>query len=506
MSSNTKRIAKNTLLLYFRQILTMLISLYTVRIILDVLGIEDYGIYNVVAGFVVIFSFLNSAMTSATQRFLNYAMGEKDDKQLGNVFSLSIIIHVIIALLAVVLAETLGLWIFKTFLSIPRQRYNAAFLVYQFSVLATVINIVKVPFGALVIAHEKMSFYAFISIFEAIFKLAVAFLLLILLYDKLIIYSLLTSISALIIFIIKIIYCKKMFNTVCFNYNKDILLLKNFTSFSFWSVFGQLANLCKVNGTNVILNIFHGVTLNAAMGLSTQVKMAVFTFVSNFQTAFRPQIVKSYAVRDFDYFFKLIFQTSKISFYLMFIFSLPLFLNLDFVLFLWLKEYPDYSVIFIRIMIIDSLLNALSGPLYTSIQATGDIKKYQIITSILVILNLPVSLLFLYLKFSPVYILITRLAIDSIILAFQVYLLRIKVNFSVFLYIKDVILPILAIMFIVSGLSIFINVFFIDWACLLLSCAVSVAGTVLLAYFFGLNSQEKIFINDWITRKLLKHR
>ena len=302
MPSNTARIAKNTLMLYFRQILIMLVGLYTVRIKLGILGIEDYGIYNIAGGVVAMLVFFNSAMTIATQRFLNFAMGQNDMEQARNVYSISLIVHILIALLVIILAETIGLWFFYTWLNIPPDRQSAAFIVYQFSVLTTVIGILQVPYNATIIAYEKMSFFAAVSIVDALFKLGVVFLLSIILFDKLVVYAFLVSIVVLVVFLINKIYCNKMFKIASFRYCKDKALFRQFVEFFGWNLFGQFAVMGRTHGINILINIFFGVTVNAAMGLANQVNSMVYTFVSNFQTAFKPQIVKSYAAKNYDYF------------------------------------------------------------------------------------------------------------------------------------------------------------------------------------------------------------
>lgn len=321
MPSNTARIAKNTLMLYFRQILIMLVSLYTVRVVLEVLGAEDYGIYNMVGGVVVLFTFLNTAMTSATQRFLNFALGQNDTEQARDVYSASLVIHALISVLVVVLAQAVGLWFFYNVLNIPPERQAAAFAVYQFSVAATVIGILQVPYRATIIAYEKMSFFAMLSIIEAGLRLGVVFLLPVILFDKLIVYAFLVCITGIVVLLMYKLYCNKTFETARFRYCRDKELFRQLLGFSGWSVFGGVASVSRDQGTNVLLNIFHGVTVNAAMGIATQINSAVYQFVSNFQTAFRPQIVKSYSAKEYDYFMQLIFRTAKASFCLLFFLS-----------------------------------------------------------------------------------------------------------------------------------------------------------------------------------------
>lgn len=502
MHSNTARIAKNTLMLYFRQIVIMLVSLYTVRVVLNTLGAEDYGIYNIVAGVVVMFTFLNGAMTHATQRFLNFAMGQNDTEQVRNVFSISFVIHTLIAILVILLAETVGLWFFYTWLNIPLERQNAAFIVYQFSVVLMSINILLVPYRATIIAYEKMSFFALMSIIEVLLKLAVVFLLTLILFDKLVVYSFLILVIGFIIFFLHKIYCNKMFETAHFRYCNDKKLFQQLIEFSGWNVFGQIAIVSRSHGINVLLNIFYGVTLNAAMGISTQINTTIYTFVTNLQTAFRPQIIKSYAAKENDYFMKLIFQVSKVSFYLLFVICLPLFMNTDFVLKLWLKNVPEYTVIFTQLMLLNSLETSLTTPLMMSIHATGDIKRYQFIGSFLVFLNLPFSFLSLKIGFHPASVLVIKIAINVLTLIWRIYFSNRKVNLPIICYLHEVIIPIIIIATISGIVNMFLCVFFVEWTRLIASCVISITSTSCLAYAIGLNRQERVFLKNWIKKRL----
>ena len=482
----------------------MLVSLYTVRVVLQTLGAEDYGIYNVVGGVVVMFTFLNSAMTSATQRFLNFAMGQNDTEQARNVYSISFIIHILIAVLVVILAETVGLWFFYNWLNIPPDRQSAAFFVYQFSVLTTVINILRVPYHATIIAYEKMSFFALLSIIESILKLGIVFLLPIILFDRLIVYAFFVCITGIVVFLIYKIYCNRTFEIAHFKYSNDKKLFRQLAGFSGWSVFGGFAIVSREHGTNVLVNIFHGVTVNAAMGIAMQVNSAVFQFVRNFQTAFNPQIVKSYASKDYDYFMRLIFQTSKASFFLLFFFVLPLYLNADFVLQLWLKNVPEYTVIFTRVILLVSLVEAINGPLWMSIQATGNIKKYQLIVSCLIFANLPLSLLILWMGFSPAWVLIIKLVLKVLTLVWFIFFLSKLINLPIIKFLREVIIPISIIIVISSILTLLFYSLLNGWYRVIFSCIFSIISTGCLVYFIGINSQERALLQQWIKKRITK--
>ncbi|MDR0682603.1 MAG: lipopolysaccharide biosynthesis protein [Dysgonamonadaceae bacterium] len=489
-------------MLYFRQILIMLVSLYTVRVVLKTLGAEDYGIYNVVAGVVVLFSFLNGAMTGATQRFLNYALGQNNTEEARDVYSLSFMLYVFISLLVIILAETIGLWFLQTRLNIPTGRKDAAFAVYQFSIAATVTGLLRVPYHAVIIAYERMSFFALASVIESLLKLGTVFLLAAVRFDSLVIYAFLVFASGIIIFFIYKFYCNRTFETARFRYCGDRTLLRRLVGFSGWSIFGGIAYIGRAQGTNILINIFTDVTVNAAMAIATQVNSAVYSFVANFQTAFNPQIIKSYAAGDLVYFKRLLSQTSKISFYLLFILFLPVYINAEFILKLWLKDTPEYTVIFMRLILILSLTDAVSGPLWMSIQATGDIKKYQIIVSCFIFVNLPLSLLFLMRGFSPEWVLIIRICLEIAKLIWLIFYLREKINLPIRALLTNVFAPIAIISVISGGVTIYMYYLFSGIPRFLITCSVSVILNCLLIYFAGLHADERYFIKQKIRRLL----
>ena len=299
VSENNKRIAKNTLMLYVKMGVMMLVQLYTSRVVLQTLGVDDFGIYNVVGGVVVLFSFLNAAMSSATQRFLNFELGKGDLVQVGRVFSMSLTVHFCIAGLVLLLAETVGLWFLNSELNIPAERMVAANWVYQFSVATTLLGILLVPYNATIIAHERMGFYAWTSIVKAVLLLVIVYFLSIGEVDKLILYAgLVFAVNALMQGVY-IVYCRRAFSkTALYRPFFDRELFRRLISFSGWSLFGGVADMCNSQGINMVMNIFCGVAVNAAMGIANQVNAAVYQFVSNFQIAFNPQLVKSYAANE----------------------------------------------------------------------------------------------------------------------------------------------------------------------------------------------------------------
>ena len=498
--SNTKRIAKNTLMLYFRQILIMIVSLYTVRVVLNTLGAEDYGIYNVVAGVVVLFSFVNNAMATSTQRFLNFNLGKEDTEKTQQTYSASLLIHIGIALIFVILAETVGLWFVNSRLNIPQGRHSAAMWCYQFSIVTTVFNILRVPYNAVIIAYEKMSFFAWVSIVEAVLKLLVVYLLIISPLDKLVAYViLLTLVSIIVLFCYKI-YCNKKFEIAHYKKVTDYSLVKEILGFSGWSLFGATANVANNQGTNIVLNMFTNVTVNAAMGIANQVNNAMYSFVSNFQTAFKPQLVKSYAAGEKEEFNNLIIRSAKFSFYLLWIIVLPLTLNLDFVLQIWLKNVPDFSIGFVKLILIYSLFESINGPLWLAVQATGKIKKYQIIVSCLIFSNLPLSIIAFSLGANPYWVLLIRIILECFITMFRLLYLNKTQKFSVISYVKNVMIPVLIVMIVSFIITSLVSSCFSGLVVFFISCVISVIVNMLLVCLVGINKNERKMIVNFFKR------
>lgn len=378
-SSNNKRIAQNTLLLYFRTLFTMLISLYTSRVVLNTLGVTDYGIYNVVGGVVAMFSVISSSLSSAVSRFITYEIGRGDFEKLKRIFSTSVNIQIGISLVIIALAETFGLWFLNTKMNIPDGRIGAANWVLQCSLLSFIINLVSVPYNACIIAHERMTAFAYISILEAVLKLVVVYMLLISTYDKLATYAVLLVAVALIVRLAYSFYCRRHFEESHYRFVYDKSLIKEMTGFAGWSFFGNGAYMLNVQGVDMLINIFFGVTLNAARGVASQVQNAVMQFVNNFTVAINPQITKSYAAGDMRYVCKLVCRGARFSYFLLFIFVVPLFCEADYVLKLWLKIVPEYAVMFLRLSLFGTLMTLLGNSMLTAIMATGNIKNINCI-------------------------------------------------------------------------------------------------------------------------------
>jgi len=506
-SENNKRIAKNTILLYFRMLLTMGVSLYTSRIVLNTLGVEDFGIYNVVGGVVIMFSFLNSSMSSATQRFLSFELGKGDYAQLKKVFSMSVNIHAVIAIAIFILAETIGLWFLNAKLNIPEGRMEAANWVYQFSVLSFMLTVMGVPYNATIIAHERMNVYAWVSIIEVVLKLAIVFALVWFGVDKLKLYAVLVLGVTIVTWTIYRFYCKQHFAESKYRFAWDRSLFKTLMNYAGWNLFGNTAAVAYNQGINIMLNIFFGPVINASRGIAYQVNGAVSGFVSNFQMSMNPQIVKSYAANDIKYMHQIIFQGAKFSFFLLLILSLPILLETEIILKTWLKIVPEYTVIFTRLAIINVLIDCVSGPLMTAAQASGRIKKYQAIVGGLLLLILPISYLFLKLGFPPQSTLFVSISISVIALFARLIIISPLVNLSIITFVRSVILRVL----LVAGVSVIFPLIVKqsignEFLQFFIVCISSVLSVVLSIYWLGLRVEEQLFMKNKASVLLLKLR
>lgn len=447
--SNNKRIVKNTLFMYFRMMLMMLVGLYTSRVVLIILGINDFGIYNIVGGMVVLFSFINNAIVSSTQRHLSYELG-KPNGDVTKVFSACFNIHVFIAVVIFCLSETIGLWFLNTQMNIPSNRMTAANWCFQFSVILCLANIIRAPHNAIIISYERMSFYAYISIFEAILKLLIVYVLSILYVDKLIMFSILMFSVTALTNVLYWIYCSRNIKTAHIVTVKNRDMYKELLSFSSWAFLGSMANVGLQQGINLIINIFFGVALNAAVGIANQINSAVSQFVMGFQQALNPQLIQTEASKDHSRQQDLICKSSKFSFFIMLIVSSPLMINLPYVLSFWLGSYPSHSVSICNLILIGVLISCLSGPLWVSIYATGNIKAYQITVSCVALSILPIIYIGGKLGMSPEHMFLIRTLSFTLVIAVQLYFCRQYISLSIKLFLNNVIKPII----IVTGLFI----------------------------------------------------
>lgn len=496
-TSNDKRIAKNTLLLYFRMLFMMAVALYTSRVVLDTLGVEDYGIYNVVGGIVAMFGFINGAMASSTQRYLTFELGRGDFQCLHKVFCTAVIIHVLISLLVVFLAETVGLWFFFHKMVIPETRLNAAMWVYQFSILATVVMIMSVPYNAIIIAHERMSAFAYISVLEVVLKLLVVYLLQIGKCDKLAFYALLIFIVQLGIRFLYGMYCSRHFDETRFRWLWDKVLFREMLGFAGWNLWGNCAFIAFTQGVNLLLNLFFGPVVNAARGIAVQVQAAISQFSVNFQTAVNPQITKSYAVHNYSYMHSLIFRSSKFTFYLLLLLSLPVMLETETILRLWLDTVPEYTVVFIRLMLCVTIVDSMANPLMVSASATGRVKLYQGVVGGILLSILPLSYLVLKLGGNPASVFVVHLSVCIVAFIVRLYIIRPMIKLSLSDYIWRVVFPCLSVTLTALVGPLVLKLYLDEsFSSFLVVCLGSLFSVVLASYCLGLNTSERKFLQS----------
>ena len=470
----------------------MAVSLYTSRVILSVLGVSDFGIYTVVGGVVFLFTFISGSMAGATQRFLAFELGGGNRLRLKQVLNSSIIIHVLLALLILVLAETIGFWLFAEYINIPQERMQAASYVYHFSVGTFFVTIISVPYKALIIAHEDMGVFAWIGVLETLLKLLVVYLLFFVTWDKLISYSFFIFLIAFFVLLIQFAYCRKCYDECRFKLIYNHILYKKLLSFSAWSILGNLSSVLSTQGINILLNLFFGPLVNSARGIAFQVDGAINSFVNSFQMAVNPQIVKSFASDDKKYMMQLIVYSSKYSFFLLLLLSLPVLLETDYILSIWLKEVPPHSAVFLRLVILNSLIASLSGPLVAAVLAVGKIKWYQIVIGGFSLLTLPES--YILLKWDcPVYIPFVVIIVNSVFaLSFRIELLHRMINLSRLVFIKKVLLIVLlvSVLAVIMPLLVHLNMKE-GWMRFLNVLGFSVLSTCLAVYFVGLSYFER---------------
>lgn len=497
-----KRIAKNTLLLYVRMLFTMAVSLYTSRVVLGALGVEDYGIYNVVGGLVIMFSVLSGSMSTSISRFFTFELGRGELNRLKTVFSTGVNIQLGMSLLVVIVAELIGVWFLNYKMNIPATRLTAANWVFQCSILTFVLNLLSVPYNAAIIAHEKMSAFAYISIIEVTLRLAIVFLLLVSPFDRLITYSVLSVCLGTLIRFIYGYYSKRHFEECTYHFVYDRAILKSMTSFAGWNFLGNGAYMLNTQGVNILMNMYFGVAVNAARGVATQVDAALKQFVNNFTTAVNPQITKLYAQGDLESMHKLVCRSAKFSAFLMMFFAIPIILETDTILSLWLKTPPDYAAIFLKWIIISSFMDTvLANSLVTSMFATGNIKRYQIVVTIVGCLVFPLSWIAFQLGFEPYVGYILYFVIYTILLFVRLYLLRDMVKLPFMMYVREVlfkVLPVMAISFAIPAIALFVMEKGV--ARLVLVLAISIAVSSVVIYLMGLSKLERVYIMKYVEK------
>lgn len=495
ISDNTQRgatIAKNTLFLALRMLVVLFVGLYATRVILDVLGEVDFGVYQVAGSVVVLCTFLLEALSNASYRYLAYDLGRNDREAMNKTFSTSVNVHVILAIIVFILCETIGLWYFNHYLEIPEARMHAARITYHFSVLSFCARIIKTPYDSVIIVNEKMNFYAFTSIIEAVFKLAIVYLLLVIAQDKLIVYAFLVFAVAVLMMLWYMLYCRLKFKEYRYKWYWNAQIIKKFVTYSNWSLLVNLVIGVVEQFIVFSVNKFSGILANAALGVANQVNYMLNQFLQSFTKSFNPQIVKSYAAGEREYFMKLIFSSSKLSFYLMLAMVVPLMLNVDFVLDLWLKDVPQGVTSFLIYILLYSLIDAYSGPLWMAAYATGNIKTHQIIIASIRILNIPLAYVMLKMGCPAWSALAVKAALNFICsLARPLYMTRL-IGLDFKKYGKEVLWPILLVFVLSVPLPWLLSqVLTQPWIRLMVICPFSLLNLLTVAYFWGMDASER---------------
>ena len=486
--NNNKRIAKNSLMLYIRMVLMTLILFYTSRVMLKAMGVEDYGVYNIVGGIVVLFSFLNNTMTSSIQRFLNYLLGKNDLESVKKVFVQGVVISFVFTVIFFLLSETLGLYYIKEVLNVPAERAKVSLIVYQLSVLSAIFMILRIPYVASVISYEKMGAYAVISIIDTLLKLVIVGLLFVVPYDRLITYSILLCIVNFSTTILYVAYSKKKLNIISHKLYIDTCLLRRLLSFTGWSLLGSSSSVVSTQGIGIILNFFYGVVANAAIGIANQVLSGLYNIAASFTNAFNPVLVKSYAEGDAPYYTNLLNKSSRLTFCLMWIVCLPLIVWCEELLDFWLGEVPRYSVEFCRLMILYSLIEGVSAPFWMMAQAEGNIKYYQIVISSLTILSLLLGYVLLVFFNDPTMILLARLVVSLIIYIYRILYIKGKIAFSLWTFCLECVNPVIKMVIVSSSLLYLLYVITVSRV---QSFIIGIVVTVIVVLFLGFSKEER---------------
>ena len=500
LETNKKRIAQNSLLLYVRMFITMLMGLITSRLVLDALGVIDYGIYNVVGGVTSMFVFLNTTMSVATSRFIAFAIGENNKKKLCTIYNQARIIHYGIGLLVLVLIESFGQWMVYNKLNLPYDRVTASILVLHSVSVVTILNIMSTPDMALIIAYERMKSFAYISIFDSTMKLLATIVLVFFSGDKLIFYAILVTMIQVVDRIFYLVYCRRNFEEAKCKLRFDRPVFRKMFSFAGWNFIGGSASLLKDQGVNILLNLFIGPVINAARGIANTVNNVLASFASNFMTALKPQITKSYAAGDYGYMVSLVERGSRFSYYILLLFALPMLFETEFVLTLWLKHYPEHTVNFVRLILIVTMCDILSNTLIILKAATGNVRNYQIVVGGMLLMNFPLSYFCLKVDFPPESTLVVALLVSIFCLILRLLFLRKIPGFSMKRYLCKVCGNVLIVTFISMILPLLLYKQMSDGIVrFFLICVLTTLCSSAAIYFVGCNKNEQMFIREKVT-------
>lgn len=506
-ASNNKLIIRNTIYLSIRMVFVLFVSLYTSRVLLRVLGVVDFGVYNVVAGFVSMFAFLRSSMTDAIQRFFNYEFGKNGMDGGNKVYNTSLFIQAFIAIIILIFTETLGLWYLYYKMVVPPDRFVAAFWIFQFSTLSLVFMVFQIPYRAAIVAHERMDFSAFVGILDAILKLIIALILPYVKSDQLIAYGFLLLLISVINWGLYYFYTKINFKDLKFQFQFHKSLFKEMLSFSVWNFFGSFSSVMREQGVNMVLNLFYGPVINAARGIAYQVTGALKGLVHNVTNAARPQMVQSYAAGNVSRTFHIMYGISKLVYLSLYLLSIPVILEVDYILKIWLGEYvPEHTNNFFILAITASIIRTLHPMTSHVVQATGKIKLFQFVNGVIDLIIVFVAYLFCYLGYEPESVFVLYIIANIIIQVICWHILQSLVpEFSMIHYIKKVILPIMCVS-ILSFIMPYLAHQMMDtgFLRLLVVVIVSFISTSLISYFVGLNIKERAMVNDYIYKKIKK--
>ena len=512
ISSANKRIARNTLMLYIRMFFTMIVSLYATRVVLQALGEEDYGIYNVVGGIVVMFSFLSRTLASASQRYFAFELGRKNYERLKQVFSITQILYVIVIAIIVIAAESFGLWFLHSKATIPPERMVAAEWIFQFSVVSFSLTLFTTPYQADIIAREKMDVYAFIGILEAVLHLLLALALQFIPFstDLLIIYGLMVLLNAIIVNATYIGYSIKKYDESHFQFYWESKLAKEILSYSGWNLFGAMAGVARSQGINMLINVFFTPAINAARGVAYQINNAINHFASNFYTAVRPQVTKNYAKGDMNATLSLVFSSSKLTYYLLLFVAVPIMVFAEQILDIWLDVVPDHTLLFTELVIIIALVDSISNPLITLAQATGKVALYQSVVGALLLLNLPISYIFLKQGYPAEITMLVAIFISVISLFARLIILRKIASFPVQEYIVQVLVRISIPTILSFGIVYLLKIFLLPsiesvWM-FLIKFAIAVILTICIILTTGLNIREKDMLRGIVMNRIQKKK
>lgn len=511
-SCSNEKIAKNTLMLYIRMFFVMAVSLYTVRIVLSILGETDYGIYNVVGGIIVMLSFFNKTLSSAAQRFFSFELGKKDYIKLNRIFCVLLFLFIIMSIIVILISETIGLWFLNHKMTIPEDRINVARWIFQFSVASFVITLIAIPYQALIIAHEEMNVYAFMGIIEAILLLISTFILYITKEwcDSLLLYGLLALFSVLITKPCYYFYTKRHYMETRFHFCKDKDIFRQLFSYCSWTIFGTTSGIVRSHGINLLINTFFCPAINAARGIAYQVNDAINHFVSNFHTAVKPQITKLYAQQELKSAFSLVNKSSKFSFFLLLFLAVPISVFAEQLLNIWLVNVPDYTILFLRLVIIVALIDSLSNSLMTLAQATGNIALYQFVVGMTLIMNLPLSWLFLLCGYPPQYTLYVAITMSFVALQGRLYILNKIANFPIHNFYISVLVRVLLVSLVslASNIVVYKYIYSLhpSFFIFLLSFTLCIALSLLIIWVFGIDKSEKKYVCSMVEEKILRRR